>query len=475
MRVSKLASAFKRRQVAHATVDWVGRGFRRLTVQGYDLSLKSLAGVCQLIKAKLVPILRWLDFDGDGRSGRRQFVLARKAEDVNINNEDPGYCSFPDLSKAAMKRLLTNPVLLAKFVNTETREFKRAACGEYLSKAEEAWILILVLVHLCCGCPARATELAKLLIRNLPGVRRSLRINQSESVRVWQGRQFLTRALTAPPPLPLPFLHADTIELDFHYNKTQALTGFAPQIIRFVSRDVAEVIFFMLTVVRQLEVKFTRALHGDEKADTAATFLWVARGERWTDDDIRRNFVRVLTACGVPVSWSGLRHALVAFLRHQPVPADLQDFLPRAEAAGHVKATDEIVYGVAFSEDTQTPDTRKRGFRGVCRIGHRMLKLEYALSGLGPRFLTWTADSFVFRLQRPHRARGQLRPDSPSARSRPSSRSSSRSRSACCYRRRRACRGRRRRARRGRRRRASGRRRRRAARQAAASSTAALR
>jgi hypothetical protein len=250
----------------------------------------------------------------------------------------------------------------------EPGRIRNAAASEYLRLANSLLEILFTLIHLTAGQPARATELVTTRIKNFGAERRSLFVTNGTPFTLFfpLSPQIPTQAnkrikQTNKQTNKILFFLSSTlggIMLDILYNKTQALTAFAPMIMRFLPAICSKLLFLYLTYIRPVEVFFIAAIADNQAQINASNYLLCSEGKRWTAEKARNVFCRVT---GFGILWSEYRHVAIAFMRHMNVPSNLKDYLPVDEQSGHGQETAERVYGIATSDSHTRTDLTMRG------------------------------------------------------------------------------------------------------------------
>jgi len=119
--------------------------------------------------------------------------------------------------------------------------------------------------------------------------------------------------MPSPDSSLLPILQflLGTVMILQAYNKSRNLTGVEAAICRFLPVDLAHLLARYLCYVRPVQASFATVLAPLDKKEEIAyfcrTYLFVKRGKRMTDSDIRDAFTQTLGAKGLALSFSGNR------------------------------------------------------------------------------------------------------------------------------------------------------------------------
>lgn len=175
--------------------------------------------------------------------------------------------------------------LSRRFLVGEGGEWNAHAARDYLKTYDELQALLLVLIHLGSGLPARATELATYRLLNGSTSQRS--------VYFLDGQIFF---------MPL-------------YSKTRNLTGSNKPIARFLSQSVTEMVLQDLFVVRPLVVAMGDFLCKNPN-QVYNTELFVHNGTKSSPDYLRERFRRIFQeTAGSSLSFSNYRQVIAWFAR----------------------------------------------------------------------------------------------------------------------------------------------------------------
>lgn len=144
----------------------------------------------------------------------------------NIREDEVGFSflSFPAISWMSLQlrdQLIRDPLMQNKFIvaSDESMQMNEEACKQYVNQVSAFLELLLTLIHLTSGNPARATELATLQWRNTGTQMRSI------------------------------FIHQGHVMLMPTYNKTAPLLQRDRPIARFLPQSVGQLMVVYLVVV----------------------------------------------------------------------------------------------------------------------------------------------------------------------------------------------------------------------------------
>jgi hypothetical protein len=217
-----------------------GEDFKSLSI---DKTLVTLDGLRQLVQTLLREAKNFL---------ATKVLLEQRLQEMdeleqqhlvdNHRNIQPGYSFLNDpdnklqrYRRCLHRAFLTSPAIADKFITTSSSSSSGRAIGsgvEYNKDACRAWLtttgkfldMLTTLIHIGGGQPARAEELATLLIRNTSHTQRGVYCMHS------------------------------TIMLCTTYHKSRNITGSNKVIPRFLPKGVASLLLQYLVIVRPLEV-----------------------------------------------------------------------------------------------------------------------------------------------------------------------------------------------------------------------------
>jgi hypothetical protein len=168
-----------------------------------------------------------------------ELVLQQQHFVDDHRNGDPGYTFLNDpknklqkYNRCLLQALLTSPSTVHQFIANVRKviedgddvEYNKNACLAWIAKTSKFLDILTTLIHISGGQPARAEELATLLICNT---------------------QHTTRGVY--------YMH-NTIMLCTRYHKGRSIKGSNRVIPRFLPKSVADLLLQYLVIVRPLEV-----------------------------------------------------------------------------------------------------------------------------------------------------------------------------------------------------------------------------
>jgi len=213
----------------------------------------------------------------------------------DFTNASLGYSIKADATEAGHRRVqqrlvehvMSREALRNRFVEVTNEEegvvWRLAEAEAYLCKYHQFIKVLVLLVHLRSGLPARATELATFRVSNGRSGMRSL------------------------------YYVAGQVFLFGQYSKMRAKTVSNKGIARFLSKRVSWVLLLDLLVIRPFVASLFSRLHPGRGKEYLQD-LFVVDGRRQEGEDLRRCFAqKFLALSGVPLSFSLYRHVAKHF------------------------------------------------------------------------------------------------------------------------------------------------------------------
>lgn len=255
----------------------------------------------------------------------------------DLRNEAQGYYFGDDIrnrellsemSESFLRRVLLDPSRRHEFFKMKSeKEWECISwCTQrmmlFLNLCENFIEVLIPLLQIMSGQPARCTELATTQIRNSNTARRSLMLVNKRLVNI------------------------------LSYSKTRSMTGRPRLVPRFLDKRISSLLAIYLIVVRPIEVFFMRRLVGDERANDHATYLFSKIEGRMGGKEVARTFEKVLRRSWIPLTSRMYRHVCTAFTREllRGKSSRTQVWLPYDEQAAHSAETAESRYGRSISD-----------------------------------------------------------------------------------------------------------------------------
>ena len=271
--------------------------------------------------------------------------------------------------------------------STTSTSFHPARMQRYVDSCQELQKLLLTLLHLTDGGPARSTEMTYLL-RNSIRSRRSVYVVQGEVV----------------------FMGC--------YNKTESISDKSKLIPRFPDLVTSNMFLVMFLFVRPVEKLFVKSLIGKEMSVDHDLYVFVDKGKPYNAKKCIESIHETMSDAGVPFNFSQYRQyfsesarknmaknltQLLAetqvdedivqgmecesdffeatlgekkrFPKHQQKTSDLARIYPVHEQAGHTLKTAERIYGITDRDAHGIGDVRFDEFRFVSRAWQKCIGL----------------------------------------------------------------------------------------------------
>ena len=245
-----------------------------------------------------------------------------------------------------MSQMESNPELCMKWLVLSpdgTTQINRLQGSQYIEMYAEYMDIIIALIHLGGGMPARGTELETYRICQGNGNDRSL---------YWLDGQF--------------YLFA-------RYSKSSSMTGQNRPIARFFDVSLSFLLALDLFVVRPF-VEYLANELGINDRQVYRTELFVKHGKKMSDEQIRGSFEKAFRlGCGVAIQFSEYRHVAKHFAKIIKMPLD---FLPDSDfhdQAGHSVQTADRHYAIMSTEHRDLRVDRLMKFRDCSSLWHSFL------------------------------------------------------------------------------------------------------
>lgn len=260
-----------------------------------------------------------------------------------------------------LSHVLSNAQLAASFSyrNVEGQHrFVGEAASVWLAKYDELTELLLLVIHIGYGMPARATELCPLIIRNGRSTMRS--------VYLLDGRIMILSS----------------------YSKTRSVTGQSPKIARFLDAEASKLMLKNLVFLRPLARMIAAGSLAGQLASGYNDALFVAKGKPFDSEKVSSVFrARFHRLSGVALKFIDYRHVSKIFARKagldgQIVSAGLagdggEDGEMEEGAVdlqhGHTGATANRVYGRTSNENPGLTTEKAAAFRALSSKWHDLL------------------------------------------------------------------------------------------------------
>jgi hypothetical protein len=291
--------------------------------------------------------------------GRMKIVDLRNLKD-DLQNTNVDYNFVKELKATndsvdeyLFNRVTSEPTLIHRFF--QDQRLVTAEARKYLATACSFQELLMSLVHLTSGQPARASELSISSLRNLT-----------------TGKQ---RSITVVK---------ETVMVQETYNKSRSKIGSDRTVCRFLDQRTATLLVNYIVFVRPLETWLFTAVNASlDQEETGAKvyrdFLWVRNGKVVSDDRLRSAFkTNMFKFANIDISWGLYRHCAIGFMTKLVMFKTSPNLLPFHEQASHTKETAEISYAISNETSTAVGNTALESFFICSKQWHELLGLAVA-------------------------------------------------------------------------------------------------
>jgi len=257
-------------------------------------------------------------------------------DDINCNQigysflNDPRNVKLINVKKELVKHLSSAEGCKEQFVRSSTTGdgniWKEIGISQWMGTCSTVVEIILFLVHLSSGQPARGVELMTYNITKPANTSRSVYFNQG------------------------------TIMLITTYWKGRNVSNRDRPIARFLPKEFAKLLLVYLSVIRPTEVFFSSVSHGNGNTDSVGNYnryLFVRNGIRMNSEQCSTSFQKLfLQKLRFHLSFRQFRQIVIGFTSkllqtdYGAIPEPMMD-----EQAGHGTATAGKFYGRMASED----------------------------------------------------------------------------------------------------------------------------
>lgn len=238
---------------------------------------------------------------------------------------------------------------------------KENEAKNFISVCDTLQQLLYVLLQVCSGAPARATEIGAVQVRNSATAARH--------VYVSKGQLFLVTS----------------------YHKSRALhEGVAKPISRFPDPTTSALFYAYLLLIKPVQVALIQKLFSSpdtpQPGSLCAEFLFTSGSKPATPDQLRSWFVKVTRSVDVPFTTSQYRQYHSGAVKHFLTPADsdasdsvIESVAALHRQAGHTESTAHRLYGVSDLDLKQLTASELDKYRTASESWHRALGLQRGL------------------------------------------------------------------------------------------------
>ena len=262
-----------------------------------------------------------------------------------ITSRENGFVKFQDrLLNVLLKDRLIRPFFV-KRVRGGKIEWNKDGCKKWLKRTKAFLETLLPVIHIAYDQPARAEELATMLIKN--------RINAMRSV----------------------YFSRELVMLAGGYSKTRSTTGKDKLIARFLPEEVSDLLIKYLSLVRPMEAFIAEEIDC-EAFENYEKMLFTDEERAWDGERLSNIFLREMNAWGpASMGFREYRQLIKLFMRKKlkELNWDEDEDDVRDKQAGHGSRTAGLRYDLT-SDDMAglTPDELLAFFR-VSQEWHRLL------------------------------------------------------------------------------------------------------
>lgn len=347
--VMHLASAIAYGTSGMPQIEWLDDEHNRASINGKAVELNDIQNFVQdrVEAAKTVlekEILLGHDFEEFGFTSAKTVDVLRntKIGYSFIDSEDNGFIKFTD---KLMKKLLDDPLSKPQFVKRVRGgriEWNKDGCKRWLKTTRAFLEKMSVAIHITYGQPARAEELATVMIKN--------QVYGMRGIYWSRGRVLIV----------------------IGYNKTRSTNGKDKLIGRYLPKEVGDLLVKYLTLVRPMEAFIAEQIECDG-FENYEKMLFTDYGRIWDRRRLSEIFMREMNEWG-PASMGFQEYRQLAnlwmkkHLKEVKLEEDVRD-----HQSGHNSETAETRYGITSEDmDKLTPEKLLQFFY-ASQQWHRLL------------------------------------------------------------------------------------------------------
>lgn len=225
------------------------------------------------------------------------------------------------------------------------------ATNNYLRHCQQLQSILLILLQVCSGAPARATEVGSIQVRNTP--------HATRHIFLLKGRLFTVTS----------------------YHKSRSLQeGRGKPIPRFPDKVTARLVLVYLVLVKPLETALQKALRKeDNDFENGANFHFTADGEPAAADILRSRFSNTMKSVGIPLNTSQYRqyHAgVVKTFMNAAQTLEIDQPTVLHWRAAHTSTTAHNLYGISDLDLRNLTSSEMEAHRVAAEAWHRLLGIE---------------------------------------------------------------------------------------------------
>jgi len=347
--VLHLASAIAYGTSGMPQIEWLDDNHNRASINGKAVELVDIQDFVfdRLEAAKTIlekEVLLGHEFEEFGYTSAKIVDILRNTRiDYSfIDSSDNGFVKFKD---KLMETLLNDPLIKSQFIKAVRGgriEWNKDGCKRWLKASRSFLEKLAVAIHITYGQPARAEELATVMIKN--------QLNGMRGIYWSRGR----------------------IVIIIGYNKTRSTNGKDKLIARYLPKEVGDLLVKYLTLVRPMEAFIAEQIECDG-FENYEKMLFTDYERVWDGKRLSEIFMREMNDHG-PASMGFQEYRQIAtlwmreHLKKLKLEADLLD-----EQAGHNSETAEARYAITSEDMDKLTSEKLLAFFYVSEQWHRLL------------------------------------------------------------------------------------------------------
>jgi len=347
--VLHLASAIAYGMSGMPQIEWLDDDHIKASINGKAVELDDISKFVldRVEAAKIVlekEILLGHDFEDFGYTSAKIVDVLRNTQ-IGYSFIDSGDNGFVKFKDKLMETMLNDPLIKPQFIKRVRGgrvEWNKDGCKRWL-KATRAFLeKMVVAIHIAYGQPARAEELATVMIKN--------QINGMRGLYWSRGRLMIV----------------------IGYNKTRSTNGKDKLIARFLPEEVGDLLVKYLTLVRPAEAFIAEQIECDG-FENYEKMLFTDYERAWDGKRLSEIFMREMNEWG-PASMGFQEYRQIANLwmkKHLKEIKLEEDVLDHQ--AGHNSETAEARYGITSEDMDKLTSDKLLAFFHASQQWHRLL------------------------------------------------------------------------------------------------------
>src|SRR5579871_609795 len=352
--VMHLASGITYNSPSLPQVQWLDDDYTKASINGKVVTFENIKSFVheRLESAESMlkrDILFGHDFKEFGYSCSKvvDVLRQRKVGYSFVDSMDNGFVKFKHkLLEVLLKDPLVCPLFI-KRVRGRTVEWNKDGCKKWLKRTKAFLEIMMVVMHVSYGQPARAEELAATLIKNqILGMR-----------SVYWCREL--------------------VMLGISYSKTRSASGKDKLVARFLPEEVGDVLVKYLALVRPMEAFIAKQI-GCERFENYGKVLFTDHERAWDGEKLSDIFKSQTNAWGeVAMGFQEYRQVITLFMRKHLKELKWEhgdDILDKQ--AGHSSHTAGIRYGIGADDLAELSSDELLGFCHASVTWHSLLDFK---------------------------------------------------------------------------------------------------